>query len=115
MNRDDFAKNKKAKKGTFRHDVLNSGNIRIYLNDVVAPRIQLMRLEASMSNGFIRAHVRQLQVLPGTNQVDVMTVNGELQPAYKDINPKLEGSLILERVDSDGKWNNFYLRTIITQ
>jgi hypothetical protein len=113
MKRSDFAQNKKGIKRILRQDSLNNSNMRIYLNDKQASHVQLLRLEASVSNGLVRAHIRQLDVNPETNQVEVTVVNGEMQMSHHDINPKLENGLILERVENDGRYTNFYLRTIL--
>jgi hypothetical protein len=115
MKRSDFAKNKKSERKLFRHDTLNNGNIRVYINDKYARGVQLLRIEASMTNGFVRAHVKVLRFIGETNQVEILQNVGPTDEliAYDEINPNLDGSLIVEKIEPDGKWTNFYLRKII--
>jgi hypothetical protein len=115
MKRSDFAKNKKSSRSVWRHDVLNNATMRVYINDKLSRGVQLLRLEASMTTGTMRAHVKRLRFIGDTNQVEILQNVGPADEliSYDDINPNLDSSLIVERIESDSKWTTFYLRTII--
>lgn len=108
MKRVDFLSNKKKSK-VYPYEPINNGNIKIYVNDKQAPYVQSMKLHASTSNGFIRASITQFRMDPGAHPI----VGADGFVATDEINPKMEDSMILERIVDDGKFTNFYLRTII--
>ena len=88
------------------------------MDDKIQPGVQSMKLHVDLTYGYIKASIVKFRVDPNYqgNMANATRFLIENETIITDeLNPQLDrDALILERVDDNGKYTNFYLRTIIT-